>query len=126
MTDWYLPKVLRHLTEQCLDPSRGIESKQLQFTRSSIQSEVATVEEFVQMMNTLQGQQHVWNHEISRLTAGYLQFRQAGSPGWRRLRLRLDKQFRQRFLMQSHDQMNEKVRSTSKALGNFERSKENL
>ena len=52
---------------------------QLQFTRP--QSEMATVEELVQMMNTLQGQHHALNHEISRLTAENQQFRQAGSPG---------------------------------------------
>ena len=42
---------------------------------------MATVEELVQMMNTLQGQQHALNQKISRLTAENLQFRQAGSPG---------------------------------------------
>ena len=42
---------------------------------------MATVEELVQMMNTLQGQQHALNQEISRLTAENQQFRQAGSPG---------------------------------------------
>ena len=76
--------------------------KQLQFTCSSIQSEMATVEELVQMMNTLQGQQHALDQEISRLTAGNQQFRQAvAHQGWRRPRLQLDKQFRQRFLMRT-------------------------
>ena len=42
---------------------------------------MATVEELVQMMNTLQGQQHALNQEISRLTLENQQFRQAGSPG---------------------------------------------
>ena len=42
---------------------------------------MATVEELVQMMNTLQGQQHALIEEISRLTAENQQFRQAGSPG---------------------------------------------
>ena len=36
---------------------------------------------FVQMMNTLQRQQHALNQKISRLTAENQQFRQAGSPG---------------------------------------------
>ena len=42
---------------------------------------MATVEEFVQLMNTLQGQQHAVNQEILRLTAENQKFRQAGSPG---------------------------------------------
>ena len=42
---------------------------------------MATVEELVQMMNTLQGQQRALNQEMSRLKAENLQFRQAGSPG---------------------------------------------
>ena len=42
---------------------------------------MATVEELVQMVNTLQGQQHALNQEMSRLTAENLKFRQAGSPG---------------------------------------------
>ena len=51
----------------------------LQFTRP--QSEMATVEEVVEMMKSLQGQHHAMNQEISRLTAENQQFRQAGSPG---------------------------------------------
>ena len=47
----------------------------------SPQSEMATVEELVQMMNALQGQHHALNQEISRLTAESQQFRQAVSPG---------------------------------------------
>ena len=42
---------------------------------------MAIVEEVVQMMSTLQGQQHALNQKISRLTAEILQFKQAGSPG---------------------------------------------
>ena len=42
---------------------------------------MATVEELVQMMNTLQGQQHALKQEILRLTAENQQFRNAGSPG---------------------------------------------
>ena len=42
---------------------------------------MATIEELVQMVNTLQGQQHALNQEISQLTAENQQFRQAGSPG---------------------------------------------
>ena len=41
---------------------------------------MATVEELVQMMNTLQGQHHALNQEISSVTAENLQFKQAGSP----------------------------------------------
>ena len=52
---------------------------QLQFTRP--QSDMATVEELVQMKNTLQGQHHALNQEISRLTAENQQLTQAGSPG---------------------------------------------
>ena len=99
--------------------------KQLQFTRPAIQSEMTTVEELVQVMNTLQGQQHALNQEISRLTVENQQFRQAGQ-GWRRLRLQLDKQFRQRFPTRTLGQINDKVWSTSKALGNLRCSRENL
>ena len=75
---------------------------------SSIQSEMATVEELVQMMNTLLGQQHALNQEISRLTAENQQFRQAvAHQGCQRLRLQLDKQFRPRFPMRTHDRVNE-------------------
>ena len=49
--------------------------------KPSIQSEMATVDEIVEMMNTLQRQQHALNQEILRLTAENQQFRQAGSPG---------------------------------------------
>ena len=42
---------------------------------------MATVEELVQMLNTLQGQQYALKQEISRLTAENQQFRNAGSPG---------------------------------------------
>ena len=41
---------------------------------------MATVEKLVQMMNTLQGQQHALNQQISRLTTENHQFRNAGSP----------------------------------------------
>ena len=61
VTDWYLSKkVLTHLT---------VESRELSGSFA------------VQMMNTLQGQHHDLNQEISRLTAENQQFRQAGSPG---------------------------------------------
>ena len=39
---------------------------------------MATVEELQPMMNTLQGQRHASNQDISRLTAENPQFRQAG------------------------------------------------
>ena len=39
------------------------------------------------------------------------------SQGWRRLRLQLGKQCRQRFLMRTHDQKHARALSTSKALG---------
>ena len=42
---------------------------------------MATVEELVQMMKTLQKQQHALNQEISRLTAEKQWFRNAGYPG---------------------------------------------
>ena len=42
---------------------------------------MATVEKLVQMMNTLQGQQHALNQEISRMTAENQQSRQDGSSG---------------------------------------------
>ena len=42
---------------------------------------MATVEELVQSMNPLQGQQHALNQEISRLTVENQQLRQGGSPG---------------------------------------------
>ena len=58
---------------------------------------------------------HALNQEISMLTVELLQFR-----------LQLDKQFRQRLLMRTHDFINHKVWSTSKALGTSQRSKENL
>ena len=48
-------------------------------------SEMATVKELFQMMNTLQGQHHALNQEISRLTAENQQFKQAGGNrdyGW--------------------------------------------
>ena len=53
----------------------------------------ATVEELVQMMTTVQGQQHAFNQEISRLTTE-------------------NQQFRQRFRMRTHDQVIDKVWST--------------
>ena len=43
--------------------------------------EMATVDELVQMMNTLQGQPHALNQEITRMTAETLQCRYDGSPG---------------------------------------------
>ena len=52
---------------------------QLEFTRP--QSELATVEELVQMMNTVARATTCLEQEISRLTAENQQFRQAGSPG---------------------------------------------
>ena len=52
---------------------------QLQFTRP--QSEISTVEELVQLMNTLQGQQHALNREILRSAAENRQISQAGPPG---------------------------------------------
>ena len=42
---------------------------------------MATVDDLVQMMNTLHGEHHVLNQEISRLTAENHQFRHAGPPG---------------------------------------------
>ena len=42
---------------------------------------MATDEELVPMMNTLQGQHHALNQEVLRLTAENQQFRQAGSSG---------------------------------------------
>ena len=47
----------------------------------TVGSLVATVEEFLKMMSTLQGQQHALNQEISRLTAENQQFRNADPPG---------------------------------------------
>ena len=44
-------------------------------------SEMVTVEELFQMMNTLQGQHHALSQEISSCTAENQQFSQAGSPG---------------------------------------------
>ena len=46
----------------------------------SSRSRNATVEEFVQIMNTLQGQQHALNLEMSRLTAENQHFGTAGPP----------------------------------------------
>ena len=45
---------------------------------------------------------------------------------WRRFRLQLDKKFRQRFPVQIHDRVSDKVWSTSKVLGNLQRSREKL
>ena len=75
------------LAEEGVEPSHSTISgsftvkRIVQSSRPWIQSEMATVEELVQMMNTLQGQHHASNQEISMLTAENLQFRQAGSPG---------------------------------------------
>ena len=88
---------------------------------------MATVDNLVQMMNTLPGpQQHALNQEISRLTAENQQFRQAGSQDWRRLPLLWDKQFGQRFPMRIHDRMHVRLQSTSKVLENLQRSRKNL
>ena len=46
--------------------------------------------------------------------------------GWRELRIRLDRQFRQRFPMRTHNQKNDKVWWTSRVLGNLQCSMENL
>ena len=69
------------LAEEGVEAScNTVASSQLkQFARP--QSEMATVEELVQMMNTLQKQHHALNQEISRLTLGNQQLRQTGSPG---------------------------------------------
>ena len=66
---------------------------------------MATVEEILHGMSTLQGQQHALNQEISRLTEENKQYRQARSPGLAELRLQFDKQFRQRFPMRTHDRV---------------------
>ena len=49
--------------------------------RKSTKVEMATIEELVQMMNTLQGQRHALYQVMSRLLAESQQFRNAGSPG---------------------------------------------
>ena len=76
----------------------------------------------MKVTNTLQGQQHALNQEISRLTSENQQFRQAGS---RRL-AEIATAAGQRFLMRTHDQMNDKVWSTLEALRNLQSSKENF
>ena len=42
---------------------------------------MVTLEELAQLVNTLQGQQHASNQEISKLTSQNQQFRHGGSPG---------------------------------------------
>ena len=65
---------------------------------------MATIEELVQMMNTLQGQRHALYQVMSRLLAESQQFRNAGSPGL--AETATDKQFEQRWLKQTHNQIN--------------------
>ena len=75
--------MLKHLTVQSVVFSGYFTVKRIGTVAvhsTIVQSGMATVEEFVQMMNTLQGQQHALNQEVLRLTAENLQFRQAGSP----------------------------------------------
>ena len=96
----------------------------MQLTRP--QSEMATVGELVQMMHTLQGQHYALNQEISRSTAENQQFRQAGSPGLAEIATTVGQAVQTAISNATHDQLNDKVWSTSKALGNFQCSKENL
>ena len=87
-----------------------------------IRSEMATVGELVQMMNTLQGQHHALNQKISSVTAENPQFKQAGSPRLAEIATTVVQAlFRLRFPMRTHDQRNDKVWSASMALGNPQR-----
>ena len=65
-----------------------------------------SVKKVAQMVNTLQGQHHAQNREISRLIAEKKQFRNAGQPGLTEVpRARWNGHFTQRFPMQTHDKM---------------------
>ena len=69
VTDWYaLRKVLKQFTVQSLEFSGPFAVKRIETIAVTVQSEKATVEELVQMMHTLQGQQRALNQDISRLT----------------------------------------------------------
>ena len=130
MTDWYWPKVLKHLTVQSLVFSGSFTVERIETV--AVHSTIDT-ERIGDSRRTCSNDEHVagttaWfeSRDLEGSQVKILQFRQAGSPGWRRLRLRLDLQFRQRFPKRTHDQVKDNVWSTSKALGNLQRSNDNL
>ena len=89
---------------------------------------MATVEELVRMMNTLQGQQHALNQEITRLTAENQESSQAGSPRLAEIATAVGQEVQTAifFLIRTRDQLNDKVWSTLKVWGDLQRSRENL
>ena len=131
-------KVLKQLTVQWIvlcslgrwkpsDPSQWCEVRNLQFTWSSVQNEMATVEELVQRMNIhCKDNNTLW---IKR-SGGWLPTANSSEmlahQDKRRLRLQWDTQFKQRRPLQTHDKMCARAQSTWRVFANLLRWRDTL
>ena len=131
VTDWYsLRKVLTHLTVQSLVFSGSFTVKRIETVAVHL---TVDTERNGDSRRTCANDEHV-ARTTSRLESRDLEVYsrkikssdRLAHQGWERLRLQFDKQFRQRFLMRTHDRVNDKVWSTSKVMGNLQRSRASL